>query len=100
MVAINSDVFDVLPGASSAVVTPLAGAPVTTIVQWEQEDASPAEMQGGTGAASAVNRRVVAYVRRDQVATLSPGATINGGPAHQSKAVARACTSIARSRLP
>jgi hypothetical protein len=85
MVTMNLDAFAVLPGASSAVVTPLGGSPVTTIVQWEQEDAPPAGQEVGAGVASAVNRRVVAWVRRDQVPNLPMGSTIVGGPAQNVK---------------
>lgn len=85
MVAVDLGVFDVLDGSYPVAVTPLGGAPVTTTVQWDQEDATPADQQVGSGAASAVNRRPVVYVRRDQVPSLPMGSTITGGPAHNVK---------------
>lgn len=81
-VAIDLDVFAVLPGASDAVVTPYGGAAVdATGVQWEQETPNPAEQTVGAGVASGVNRRQVAWIRRDQVPTLPAQSTIVGGPA-------------------
>lgn len=85
MPTINLDVFDVVPGARSATVTPINGAAVTSTVQWFQEDATPQDQQVGAGAGSAINRRVVAYIRRDAVPTLQPGSTIAGGPEHLQK---------------
>ena len=77
------DAFAVLPDAGPAVVTPLGGAPVTTIVQWFQDEAALPEHQVSSSAASVASRRLVAWVRRDAVPTLPLGSTIVGGPAHR-----------------
>lgn len=79
-ITIPLDVFDVLWGAGSAIVTPVAGAPVTSVVQWDQEEEGPAAQVVGAGAAIALNRRVVAAVKREDVPTLPVGSTIAGGP--------------------
>ena len=85
-VSVPLDVFDAIPGAAAAVVTPSGGVAVSSTVQWFQEEASPADQAVGAGVSSALSRRVVAYVRRDQVTNLPVGSVITGGPAHHQKA--------------
>lgn len=90
MVEMPLDVFAVIPGATEAVVTPAGGAAVSaTGVQWFQEDNGNAEHATGAGPTSALSRRQVAYVRRDQVPTLPIGSTIVGGPLHNATKVWR-----------
>lgn len=71
--------------ARTATVTPVGGAAVEASVIWDQEAATPAESNLGASPSSAVNRRVVAWVRRDEVPSLPLNSTIQGGPEHQQK---------------
>ena len=84
-IAIDLDVFSGLPGALTATVTPSGGSPVETVVQWRREDVPPGDRQPGALGFSTVNRRQVAWVRRDDVPSLPVGSTVLGGPEHQQK---------------
>ncbi len=85
MIDVDLDIFNGLPSARTAVVTPAGGAPVNTVVNWRREDLSPADRQTGASAYVSVNRRQMAWVRRDDVPSLPKGSTLVGGPEHQQK---------------
>jgi hypothetical protein len=89
MLTIDLDIFDGLPSARPAVVTPTGGDPVDTVVNWRREDTEPSERQTMFSPGASVNRRQIAYVRRDDVVSLPIGSTIVGGPEHQPSKVWR-----------
>ena len=82
-VVFDLDIFNAIPGAATATVTPLGGVAVSTVVQWDQVQGSPSDHAVGAGPAASTNRRIIAYVRRDHVPNLPVGSTIVGGPAHR-----------------
>jgi hypothetical protein len=84
VLAIDLDVFDALPSARDAVVTPVGGGAIATVVNWRREMTEPSERMPGASPGASVNRKQLAYVRRDEVASLPIGSTIVGGPEHQS----------------
>jgi hypothetical protein len=71
--------------ARTATITPAGGVAITADVIWDQQADAPADMNMGASSSVATNRRLVAYVRRDQVPSLPVGSTILGGPQHQQK---------------
>ena len=70
--------------ARLAEVTPLGGEPVLAAVLWREEEIhpTPGEMNVGSSPRGHANRRMVCDIRRDQVAAVPKGSTIEGGPVH------------------
>ena len=85
MQTIPLDLFNTLPSALLATVTPVGGQAVQTVVNWRREDVAPADRQSLGSMMVAVNARTVAWVRRDDVPSLPMKSTIVGGPIHQQK---------------
>jgi hypothetical protein len=83
LLTIDLAVFDGLPSARPATVTPTGGDPVETVVNWRREDTEPSERTVMFSPGASVNRRQIAYVRRDEVISLPIGSVIVGGPEHQ-----------------
>ena len=83
MLDLDLDFFDVLPSARPATVTPAGGGAVETVVNWRREDVEPSERMPHASPGASVNRRQIAYVRRDHVPSLPMASTIVGGPQHQ-----------------
>lgn len=80
----SRDAAGVLYGAPS-VVTPAGGAAVETDVIWRMEPVTPANMALGASAASAVEQRQTARVRRDEVPVLPIGSSMTGQPERPQK---------------
>jgi hypothetical protein len=79
------DLFNDLPGAIMATVTPLGGQAIQTIVNWRREEIAPDDRQMYGSMPTTVNARTIAWVRRDDVPSLPMKSQILGGPIHQQK---------------